>query len=113
MNPRSIQSSRRRESAHVSRWFLFVVESVNLMCPVNRSADHLNGRSYLLLRRQPMPDRNGFLQCGAISLSASSVVEGRGLPGVNIDFVVVARRQAPEARHTLAGSTFVYRPPII
>ena len=71
--------------------------------PYNLSADHLNGRSYLLLRRQPVPGQNGFLQCGAISLYASSIVEGRGLPGIDIDFVVVAHQpsQSPGVRYLL------------
>ena len=97
----------------ISRRFLLVVESVILMCPIDRSADQLNGCSYLLLGRQPMPRRNGFLQCGAISLSASSVVEGRGLPGVNIDFVVIAHRQRQRPGLRLRGRHLLFRSPVI
>ena len=60
------------------------------MGPIDRSADHLNGRSYFLLRRQPVPGQNSFLQRGAISLPAGSVIEGRGLPGIDINSVIVA-----------------------
>ena len=92
----------------VSRRFRFVLEPPNLMCPIDRSADYLDGRPYLLLRRQPVPGQNSFLQCGAISLNAGSVVEGRGLPGIDIDFVIATHQhsQRPGVRYLL-GDEFV------
>lgn len=66
------------------------MKALDLVRPVDRSADDLNGRSYLLLGRQPVPGQNRFLQCGAIRLCAGSIVEGRGLPRIDIDFVMVA-----------------------
>ena len=38
-----------------SRELRFVVEPLNLVCPIDPAADHLNGCSYLLFRRQPVP----------------------------------------------------------
>jgi hypothetical protein len=106
-----VVSTRGANRRVTSRRFLLVVETVNLMCPKDRSTDHLNARSYLLLRCQPMPGRNGFLQCGAISLNAGSIVEGRGLPRVNIDFVIVARRQRQRPVIRLRGQhLFIARP---
>lgn len=77
-------------------------EPPNLTCPMHRSADYLDGRPYLLLRRQPEPGQNGFLPCGAISLNAGSVVEGRGLPGIDIDFVNRHSSAFPKAGHPLS-----------
>ena len=61
-------------SGEASRELRFVVEPLNLVCPIDRTADHLNGRSYLLFRRQPLPRQHGLLQCGAISQNARTVV---------------------------------------
>jgi hypothetical protein len=73
------------------------------MGSIDRSAGQLNGCSYLLFRRRPMPCRNGFSQCGAISLNAGTIVEGRGLPSINIDFVVFAHREHERPGACLRG----------
>jgi hypothetical protein len=39
-----------------------VVQSLNLLYRVDRSADHLHGCSYLLLGWQPVPSQHSFLQ---------------------------------------------------
>jgi hypothetical protein len=51
-----------------------VVEPLNLVRPIDWTADHLNGCSYLLFRGQPVPRQHGLLQCGAISQNARTIV---------------------------------------
>src|ERR1700675_1227334 len=85
-----LRRSRAAGSGGASRWLRSVMEPLNLLYSIDRTADHLDGRSYLLLRRQPLPDQDSFLQGGAIGLSASSVVQCRRPPSIDIDFVIVA-----------------------
>ena len=67
-----------------------------------RSADHIHGSSYFLLRRQSAPSQHSLLQCGAISQNARSIVQCRRLPGIDIDFVVLAHQGCP----ILSGPAF-------
>jgi len=60
--------------------------------PIDRSTDHPNGRSYFLLRGQLVPVQHSLLQCGTISCDAYSIVQGRRLPRIDIDFQIVAHR---------------------
>jgi hypothetical protein len=58
--------------------------SDTLVC---RSADHLNGRSYLLLRWQPLPCRHCLAERRAVSLKTGSIVQRRRSCGIDVDFV--------------------------
>ena len=73
------------------------MQPVDLMRGIHRSADHLNGRSYLLLGRQPSPGQHRFLQGGEIGQSAGSIVERRWPPRIDMDFVVVGHQRGPYA----------------
>jgi len=88
-----------------SRELRFVVEPLNLVRPIDRAADHLNGGSYFLFRRQQVPSQHSLLQCGAISQNARTIVQGRRLPGIDIDFVIVAHQRA----HSSSASRFTAR----
>jgi hypothetical protein len=64
-----------------------LMQAVDLVRRIHRSADHLNGRSYLLLRRQPLPCRHCLAQGTTISLNTGPIVQRRRLCGIDIDFV--------------------------
>ena len=79
----------------MSRLLRPIVKSRNLVRRIDRPADQLDGRSYLLLRGQSLPSQHGLLQRGAIGRDACPVVQRGGAPAINIDFVVVAHQRWP------------------
>src|ERR1700683_3073231 len=80
------------ESGGASRGLWSVVESLDLVRPIDWPTDHLDGRSYLLFRRQLEPRQHGLFQCEVISRYALSIIQRRRLPCVDIDFVGVAHK---------------------
>ena len=63
------------------------MQPVDFVRRIHRSANHLNGRSYLLLRPQPLPCRHCLAQGRTISLNTGSIVQRRRPCGIDIDFV--------------------------
>jgi hypothetical protein len=70
--------------------------AAQLLARIDRTADHLHGRSYLLLRRQPLPGPHRHMQGGTNKRSARSIVQRRRPRGINIDFVIVAHWHIPK-----------------
>ena len=65
------------------------MEKYNLSRGIDRPTKYLNRRPLSLLRPQPMPCHHRLLQRVAINQLASTVIQRRGLRGIDIDFVVV------------------------
>ena len=83
----SPRSSMAAGSDGASRRLRALVQPVDLLRRVHRSADHLNGRSYLLLGRQPLPCRHCLAQSRTVSLNTGSIVQHRRPCGIDKDFV--------------------------
>ena len=64
-----------------------LMQPVDLVRRIHRSADHLNGRTYLLLRPQSLPCRHCLAQGRTISLNTGSIVQRCRPCGIDIDFV--------------------------
>jgi hypothetical protein len=68
-----------------------VVQPLYFVRPIDRSADHLDGGSYLLFWAQSMPCRHCFSERRAISQDAGAIVQRRRLCGIGVDFVIVGQ----------------------
>jgi hypothetical protein len=76
--------------ARASRRLCSVTKPLNFFHRVDGPADQFHGRSYLLVRRQPLPSQHSLLQRGPVRQSAGPVVQCRRPAGIDIDFVIVA-----------------------
>jgi hypothetical protein len=68
------------------------------MSRVDRPADHLDRRPYLLFRGQRMPSQDRLLQGGVIGQLAGSVIQRRGPGAVDIDLEIVGHCHSSSAR---------------
>jgi hypothetical protein len=60
------------------------MQPLNFLRRIDRTADHLDGRSYFLLGRQPSPGQHSLLQGGAISRDARASVQGRWSASIGV-----------------------------
>jgi hypothetical protein len=75
-------------------WLRPVIESIDLISPVNRPANDLDRASDLHVSGQRAPSHHGGFQCGEISLATDTIVHRRRPRSVAIEFDIVVGHRA-------------------